>query len=170
MLEFVKEREETAKAIAEEIKKINESLGYTGWNFFNTYNINEYSIKTHHEKIKQILNEEGGHLKLMRHFHEELLNIKNGLLIKIYQKVKKEKNFLPEEEKSLVNEFLSYLRKLVGAFHQLIKLVTRVEQLEGEEEAEFTYLYTLLNVPEPSMQNATEIQKAISRLEAEFRI
>ena len=83
LLEFVKEREDTAKAIAEEIKKINENLGYTGWNFFNTYSVNEHTIKSHHEKIKQILSEEEGHLKLLKYFHKELLNIREGLLIKL---------------------------------------------------------------------------------------
>ena len=170
LLEFVKEREETAKSISEEIKKINESLGYTGWNFFHTYNINEHSMKRYYDEIKKILSEENGHIKLLEYYHKELLNIQDGIFIDLYKKIKKEKNFLPEKEKDSINEFLSYLKKLVGSFHQLIKMVTKVERLEGDEEAGFAYLYTLLNVPEPKIQNPTEIQKTISKLEAEFNI
>ena len=165
LLEFVRQREVTLKKITAELERLNKDFERS---YLSSYSLNQFSVRGYHEEIMKFIEEENGHLKLMKQLHETFINIQNGLLILIYKNIKEEKNVFPEEEQALINEFLVYLRKLVAAFFQLIKIVTRLEKLETREEADFGYLYALLNAPIPKISNPTEIQRLIHKLETEF--
>jgi len=161
LLAFVKEREEYAKMITEELNRLKAEFGISE-------SLSEYTVKRHHEEILEILQRENGEIELLKHFHEEFISIQNGIIIKLYAAVKEDRNAFPEEHQHFIDEFLYYLRKLVHAFYQLIKLIAKVEKLEGREAADFGYLNTLLDVKQPQAHEQTEIQTTISRLEQEF--
>ena len=161
LLHFVHNREDIIKVINKELKRIKKELGAE-------VNVNMSTADFHYKLMEDFLHKEKGQLELVKYLHKWLVDSKEGHFIKLYNLIKGKENIFPEEHMHLIHEFLFYLRKLVGAFHELNKVFLRMESLVGEEENDFQYLYNLLGEHQGKEHEMTEVQKTITILEKEF--
>ncbi len=163
LLQFIDDRERTVEIIKKELERLSREYGKAVF-------INEFTLRRHFEEMQAILLKERGDLELIRNLHKELIDLRSGKFLELLQLIKGKQELFPKEHENVKNEFLYYLRKLVGAFYELSKLVTRMERLEAEEDANFAYLYALLEDKKIIEKHETDVQRTISELEREFNV
>jgi len=158
---FTEHREDVLKNVSEELKRLENQYRYSIY-------ISKHGSEEEMKVMKVIMSQEDADKKMIGYLHSKMADIKSGIFMEIYQRVKGKESLFPAECQDSRIEFLHYMKKLIGAFHQLSKLALGVERLEDEEEANLSYLYSLLGETKHVEQHSTEIQKLIARLEKEF--
>ena len=161
LLQFIENRNSTIQDIDGELRKLKEEFGVH-------ISINEFTIKHNLEELREIILQEQGDLKLIKHLHKKLIDVSSGDFKELFDIVKGEQEAFPREQQHFLNQFLFYLKKLIGAFHEISKIILRVERLEDREEANFGYFYSLLGEPKIVDEKRTALLDIIRQLEAEF--
>ena len=167
LLSFIEDREQTIKALMEELMALKGVSGELQTRFNLSW---EKGMLEHHaQKIKDIIDQENGHLKLVKHLIDEFVSGFLAKFKKICETILSEPKAIPAELKQSEDEFLYYLRKLVGALHAFCKLISGVERLEHIEEANFGYLYGLIGERSlPPQVQKTKIIEQVEKLEKDY--
>ena len=85
LLNFVDDREAVVRNIEQELERLRKDFN------LNIFSVNKYSVQTEMEKLLEVVEQENGDLKLIRHLHKELISVQGGKLVEIYDMVRGEK-------------------------------------------------------------------------------
>lgn len=127
-------------------------------------NSDKKGVKKHINTIKKNINHD--HHAIVKTLNDELHGM-FGAVPFILKKIKD----MQFPEGSLKKEFIHYLEKMIGVYHELWKLTLKVEKLEETEEANFAELYDFCHMLDPEPNNArepTKVMHLIHTLEKEF--